>query len=157
MRRRLIIGIVGVLLAVTITSIVVFDSNILAFLSGAHQSNHGSESFPLSAGYFLNPIEVTRKLQLKNGQILKGNYTFSMLSPQGIAPNGMPYIMNYETSLAIMDSQDRALALYNEPSGNILMVVSSSDTYSLIFGCTTIRTDMLPATLNVTWVYDINS
>jgi len=156
MKRRLIIGIVGILVAVTITSIVVFDSNILAFLSGMQQSNHGRESFTLSAGYYLNPIEVTRKLQLKSGQNLKGNYTFSMLNPQGVAPNGMPYILNYETSLAIMDSQNRALALYSEPSGNIMLLVSSSDTYSIIFGCTTVRTDMLPATLNVTWAYNIN-
>jgi len=134
----------------------VFESNILAFFSGIHQSNHGSESFPLSAGLLFNPIPVTRKLQLKSGQILKGNYTFNMLSPQDTTSGGMPTIMFFQTSLTIMDSQDRILALYSEPSGNISMVVSSSDTYSFVFACQTVQSNMLPATLNVTWAYDIN-
>jgi len=157
MKRRFLIGIAGVLIAVVITSVILFYPSITnIFFSSTRQPNHGSETFQLAATYSSVAGGVSRNIELETGQTFVGNYSFSMLSPNGIAPNGMPYIMNFQISVVIRDPQGNILALYNNPTGIISLVPASSGIYSITFSCTTFRTDVLPATLSVAWSYNIN-
>lgn len=158
MKRRFPIGIAGVLIAVAIISVIWFYPNITnIFSSRTNQPNHGTETFQLASTYASVAGGVSRNIQLETGQTFVGNYSFSMVSPTGTAPNGMPYIMNFQLSVVIRDPQENVLALCNNPTGTISLVSASSGMYSITFSCTTYETFVLPATLSVTWSYDVNS
>lgn len=154
--KYIVLGVVVVTIGAIIGVIWFHPNTTNIFSSRTSQPNHGTETFQLAATYASVAGGVSRNIQLETGQAFVGNYSFSMVSPTGTAPNGMPYIMNFEISVIIKDSQGNVLALYNNPTGAISLVSASSGIYSITFSCTTYETSVLPATLSVTWSYNIN-
>jgi hypothetical protein len=114
------------------------------------QPNHKIETFQFSASYILTPANVSRSIQLRNGQTLKGNFTITGLpSP----PDSFYYFLG----VSILDSQKNILALYTEPAKSFSITATTSGIYTIIFTCTTSYSDRLPLVLSVTLAYDIIS
>lgn len=159
MKRRFLVGIAGVLIAVAIISAIWFYPSITnIFFSSTRQPNNGSETFQLSASFWTTPIEESRKVHLASGQQLVGNYTCSMLSPQGIAPDGVPYIAKFgdAMSMTTIDPQNRVLAQLNGATKTFSIIATSDGAYTIIFSCMMWLATDLPGTLSVTWSYNVN-
>ena len=140
--------VLGLSLAFVIVGVLLWYSPTILSILSNQQSNHRKETFQLPASSVNAPVNISRSIQLRNGQTLKGNFTITGIPPP---PNG-DY---YATGVAILDPQQKVLALYYSSAQSFSIHATTNGTYVILFTCTTAYTEKLPLTLSVTLAYDI--
>jgi len=135
-------------LVVIIAGVLLWYSPTILSLLSNQQLNHKRETFQLPASPVAAPVNVSRSIQLRKGQTLRGNFTITGLPP----PPDSNY---YGTGVAILGPQEEVIALYYGTTASFSIPATTNGTYIILFTCTTAYTERLPLVLTVTLAYDI--